>query len=145
MLCESLFKELYAIHEPILPLGRLLQWTDMMRKLGIPPTDLDRADTLIFGGFFYNTSTPVPGSGDIRRHLEWGRTDGVSQFLIPTVRNSVNSDALLSEGFVSFPWLVEAAYDLREGVHADLPAPSWARSGTSGSSGFGRPQVGRSS
>jgi hypothetical protein len=83
---------------------------------------LNHVPTCVFGGYFYNSSSPVPPAAEVDAWLEFGRVRGVSQFMVPTVRNPADAGALAARGFVKLPWFVESIYERREGVDADLRA-----------------------
>lgn len=114
---QNLFLELYSISEPIIRLDRIMHW---VRRFGIETPNLDTTPTLVLGGCFYNTSTPVPTSSEIAEYLEVGRTKDVHQFLIPTIRNNAATDALKAHGFQPIPWFIEAIYEIQNGVDDDL-------------------------
>ncbi|MBW4575134.1 MAG: hypothetical protein KME08_07605 [Aphanothece sp. CMT-3BRIN-NPC111] len=114
---QNLFLELYSIEEPILRLDRIMHW---VRRFGIETPNLDKTPTLVLGGCFYNTSTPVPTSSEIAEYLEMGDKKGVHQFLIPTIRNNASVAALRSHGFQPIPWFIEAIYEIKNGVDDDL-------------------------
>jgi hypothetical protein len=118
----ALFQELYSIPEPVLPLGSILHWADVVRRLGVPDTTLNHTTTQVFGGYFYNTSTRVPSPAEIEEALDLGRASGVSQFLVPTVRNTAAPERLLAHGFRCIPWFIESIFELQDGVDSDLEA-----------------------
>lgn len=114
---QKLFLELYSIQEPIIRLDCIMHW---VRRFGIETPRLDKTPTLVLGGFFYNTSTPVPTASEITEYLEIGRQKDVHQFLIPTVRNNATTEAMKLHGFQKIPWFIEAIYEIHNGVDEDL-------------------------
>ncbi len=118
--CEAfgqLFRKLYGVSGSILPLGQLLHWRN---RLGIATPELDAIPTFVFGGYFYGFSSPVPEQAELSEvsRLVLGKTAG--QILVPCVREGVNVDALVAEGFQKLPWFVESVFEIDKGVEADL-------------------------
>lgn len=120
----SLFKRLftvaYSIPEPILPLRRIMHWQAVRESLPVSTPDLDHSETLVFGGYFFNFSTPQLTDLEIRSALEFGRTRNVGQFLIPTVREDIDESALKSHGFLKIPWFVESIFDIEGDIDSLL-------------------------
>ena len=99
-----------------------MHWESTLRHLGIAAPTLNAARTCILGGFFYNTSTPAPTAAELDSYINYYRTRGAEQFLVPTVRNSARTEALQARGFVKIPWFIESIYMVRDGVDTDLHA-----------------------
>jgi hypothetical protein len=116
----ALFLELYGLAEPVIPLADVLHWSDLVRRLAVAGTSLDRVPTGFLGGYFYNTSTPVPTAAEIAQRLAWAADRAVPQLLVPTVRNTADAAALRAQGFASIPWVVEAICDLGDSLAATL-------------------------
>jgi len=119
---QALFQELYQVEQPVLPLGRVMHWHDVVRQLGLAGSGVDRSLTRLVSGYFYNTSTPVPSEDELDQALELGKAQGIRQFLVATVRNTAVVEPLRSRGFVRIPWFIESIFDLRDGVDRDLRA-----------------------
>lgn len=115
-----LFEELYGIPHPVLPLGRVLHWADSIRHIGLEGTILDDAPTLVFGGYFYNTSTPVPSAAEVAAAFAAGETMGAQQYLIPSIRNTADTTGLSRRGFQCIPWVVESILEVEQGLDDDL-------------------------
>lgn len=119
---RRLFSQLYDVPEPILPLGRVMHWSSTIRRLGADVPLLDGSETLVCGGYFYNCSTRAPSADDLDAWIALAERRGVPALFVPTVRNSDATDALSERGFSRIPWFVEAIYERKEGVDADLRA-----------------------
>ena len=117
---RRLFNIAYGTSEPILPLERIMHWQTVKEKLPVQTPELDKTQTLVFGGFFYNFSTPRLTEAEIATGLELGREKNISQFLIPTVRDDIDDSLLLKKGFKKIPWFVESIFDIESGVDTDL-------------------------
>jgi hypothetical protein len=116
----TLFAELYGVPQPVLPLGRVLHWADVVRRLGQAGSVLDRTPTYLFGGYFYNTSTPVPSAAVISAALEAGAALGARQYFVPTIRNHADAGALSERGFQCIPWVIESIFEVEHGLDDDL-------------------------
>jgi pimeloyl-ACP methyl ester carboxylesterase len=116
---RELFLDLYDLPDPVLPLGQVMHWPG---PSGIARPALDGEPTLVFGGFFYNFSTPPPAAEEIDERLEEARARGIGQLLVPTVRETADAGALAEREFVAVPAFVECVFELEAGVDADLRA-----------------------
>jgi hypothetical protein len=115
-----LFNELYGIDDSVLPLGRVLHWADTARRFGLQGMTINQVPTCVFGGCFYNTSSPAPTAPEIEEILAEGEAKGAQQFLVPTIRNSADTAALRERGFLRIPWVVESIFEIERGLDADL-------------------------
>jgi hypothetical protein len=116
----TLFRELYGISDSVLPLGRVLHWADTVLRFGLQGQMIDQVPTYVFGGCFYNTSSPAPTAAEIGEALATGADKGAEQYLVPTVRNGADTAALRAHGFRRIPWVVESIFELERGLDADL-------------------------
>ena len=119
---RNLFNIAYGTKEPILPLERIMHWQTVKENLPVQTPELDKTQTLVLGGFFYNFSTPLLTATEITSGLGFGREQKVTQFLIPTVRDDIDDGLLLEHGFKKIPWFVESIFDIESDVDTDLRA-----------------------
>jgi hypothetical protein len=119
---RELFELLYGVPTPLLPLDRVLHWADIARLLGCAHLAINRAPTWVFGGYFFNTTSPIPDGEVIDAQMETGRAGGAQQFLVPTVRLSPSCEPLVARGFRPLPWFVECVYEVREDLDRDMRA-----------------------
>jgi histidinol-phosphate aminotransferase len=117
---RSLFTMANGISDPVLPLSQIMHWQAVRSTLGVSTPSLDSGRTLIFGGYFYNFSTPALDATEIKAALALADRLGTSQQLIPTVREGVSTEPLTTAGFVQIPWFVESIFDIESNVEADL-------------------------
>ena len=116
---RALFERLYGVAEPIVSLADVQHWAVVVKQLG-GPTPLDSARTLVAAGYFYNSFTPAPDAELVESILERAEARQVEQVLVPIVRNCEDAGALAARGFESLPWFVEAVYERKRGLDADL-------------------------
>ena len=117
---RKLFDDTYEVGRPLLPPRRILHWIDMARAFGVDNLALHDRPTWVFGGYFFNTSSPVLSPETLELELERGRAFGAEQFLVPTVRDESDCASMRSLNFRPYPWFVEAIYEVRDGVDRDL-------------------------
>ena len=116
---RRLFEQLYGVSEPIVSLADVQHWAVVVKQLGAP-TPLDCARTQVSAGYFYNTFTPAPDAELVESILARAHERHVDQVLVPIVRNCDETGALVARGFQSLPWFVEAVYERKRGLDADL-------------------------
>jgi hypothetical protein len=117
---RDLFTSLYGLREPVLPLCKVLQWYDGVRRFGAADHELHTVPTAVVGGWFYNTSTPAPTQPAVAEWLTEARRAGVEQVVIPAVRRAATDSVLERSGFVGVPWSIEAECTLESGLDAHL-------------------------
>jgi hypothetical protein len=116
---RELFMQLYAVREPVLPLERIMHWP-AAPAVDSPQAHIDEAVTAVFGGFFYNTSSPPPRAAEIEICITRARAAGAHQFLVPTVRDTADAGTLAQHGFIPIPAFIECVYDMDSDVDNDL-------------------------
>lgn len=122
----ELFLKGYGIDKPVIEPDRLVHWQAQMQLLkeraGLNPSQLGAAPTFVFGGYFYNFSTPPPGAAQIAAALELGRGLGARQFLVPTVPAGADARALEAAGFLPLPCFEMATFNAPRGIEEGLRA-----------------------
>jgi hypothetical protein len=113
------FLALYGISEPVIPLNRISQWEALVKQLHLEHLPVNDQGSAIFGGYFYNFTTPVPTQAEIETALDVGKRTGSTQFLVPTVRQSSDALILESYGFLRIPAMTNAIFDIETSVDRD--------------------------
>ncbi|MFH0908267.1 MAG: GNAT family N-acetyltransferase [bacterium] len=123
---RDLFLKGYGLSHAVVEPDRLVHWQaqtqDLREKAGLEPSPLGRIPTLVFGGYFYNFSSPAPSSETIAAAIDEAKRLGARQLLVPTVRDIDDSSDLTAAGFRPLPCFVESIARLGPDLDADLRA-----------------------
>lgn len=112
---KRLFLEAYGKQDPILQLREIVHWAAVKTSFDVEELEIDHLPTFVFGGYFYNTSTPSPDHRELSEALVEGRALGAAQYLIPTLRSELEQSLLREFDFFPVPWFVESIFELERG------------------------------
>jgi len=119
-----LFLKGYHVPTPAIVLNRIVHWQAQVDLLtarsDFNPNLLGESLVWVFGGYFYNFSTPSLAEDEISQGLKEGRKHGATTFLVPAIRDSEAVDSLLGAGFTPLPCFVESVFELETSVEGDF-------------------------
>jgi hypothetical protein len=97
----DVFKKLIFHHlrisKPIIQLKNIPHWIGFLGQIGLSDSPLDQLKTFLIGGYFYNFSSRVPPLSSLN---ELDKFSNVDLLMVPTVRDTSNTDLLKENGFL---------------------------------------------
>jgi len=117
---RELFMTGYNLDKPVALLESIVHWQAQMQYIQRTDTSLGRYQTFLFGGYFYNFTTPALSPLEIQTAISEATQYNAAQVLVPTIRDTDDCSGLVDAGFQKIPCFIDVAFDLENGVDADL-------------------------
>ena len=113
--------------ETFTQLKNIPQWMGFLKQLQEENCPLSDLKTLLFGGYFYNFTSPVPTMKKLEAALNTAVSLNADMLMLPTVRNNVGSEILRENGFHKIPFYLESIFKIEGGSVEDTLVKSVGR------------------
>ena len=114
---ELLFKKLHK-DPPTLFLSDIPQWSSFIKGMDLKKDEIGHLKTYLLNGFFYNFSSPLPSSSQIKEALK--ESNHCDFIMIPLVRRNDEHRFLKELGFFEIPMFTESILKLEPPLQNQL-------------------------